>query len=103
MHIPAKTLDDLEFPIVLEQLADHCVTEAGAKAAIRITPIKEEGLILNALGKTKEYLDSFELDSVIPNHGFDPIDNELRLLGIENTSLEVDGFRRISGICQSGT
>ncbi len=68
MHIPAKTLTDLEFPVVLEQLAAHCITEAGANAAAKIVPIKEEGLILNALGKTKEYLDSFELDTVIPNH-----------------------------------
>jgi len=103
MHIPAKTLTDLEFPVVLEQLAAHCITEAGANATVKIVPIKEEGLILNALGKTKEYLDSFELDTVIPNHGFDPIDNEIKMLGIENTSLEIDGFRRILGICRSGT
>ncbi|NND15913.1 MAG: DNA mismatch repair protein MutS, partial [Eudoraea sp.] len=103
MHIPAKTLADLEFPEVLEQLAARCITEAGAEAATKIGPIKEEELILNSLGKTKEYLDSFELDTVIPNHGFDALDDQLSLLGIENTSLEVDGFRRILSICQTGT
>lgn len=103
MQIPAKTLADLEFPVVLEQLAARCITEVGAQAASKIVPFNSEELIINSLGKAKEYLDSFELDTVIPNHGFEPIDNELKLLGIENTSLEVDGFRRISGICQTGS
>ena len=34
----------------------------------------------------------------LPNHGFEEIDGEIKLLGIENTMLEIDGFRRIHHI-----
>ena len=47
------------------------------------------------LGQTSEYLASFTSENRIPNHGFDAIDNELKLLKIENTTLEILGFQKI--------
>jgi DNA mismatch repair protein MutS2 len=97
--IDKKTLQDLEFPLVLQQLSDRCSTELGKMDALSIQPISEKKELLEILGQTSEYLASFSNDNKIPNHGFDTIKNELKLLKIENTTLEISGFRRIAHIC----
>ncbi len=99
--IDKKTLQDLEFPMVLQQLSDRCSTELGKIGAIAIQPIPAKERLSKVLGQTSEYLASFSSDNRIPNHGFDSINNELQLLKIENTTLEISGFRRIGIICVS--
>ncbi|TXN35650.1 DNA mismatch repair protein MutS [Flagellimonas hymeniacidonis] len=99
--IHPKTLQDLEFPTVLEQLAARCNTELGKEAAAEIKPLKDKQQLLEVLGQTSEYLASFSNDNRIPNHGFDSINGELKLLKIENTTLEISGFRRIGNICKT--
>ncbi|GGG45704.1 endonuclease MutS2 [Croceivirga lutea] len=99
--IHTKTLQDLEFPTVLTQLSARCNTELGKVAALELRPLENHEALLNQLGQTSEYLSSFENDNRIPNHGFDAIDKELKLLQIENTVLEVSGFRRISHLCET--
>jgi len=97
--IDKKTLQDLEFPLILQQLSDRCSTELGKIGALVIQPITRKEDLLEILGQTSEYLASFSNDNRIPNHGFDTINNELKLLKIENTTLEIPGFRRIGHIC----
>ncbi|WP_222985010.1 endonuclease MutS2 [Flagellimonas meishanensis] len=102
MHaIHPKTLEDLEFPTVLQQVAARCNTELGKEGAFKIEPISEKGHLLQLLEQTSEYLASFTNENRIPNHGFDTINAELRLLKVENTTLEVSGFRRIATICNT--
>jgi len=97
--IHSKTLQDLEFPTVLQQVSARCATELGKSRALDIVPFSDEEAILNILGQTAEYLSSFISENRIPNHGFDAIDKELQLLRIENTTLEVGSFRKIGAIC----
>ena len=96
-----KTLQDLEFPLVLEQVSAYCNTELGKEMVLQISPIKDPQELHDILGQTSEYLSSFSNENRIPNHGFDSINQELQLLGIENTLLEISGFRKISDICQA--
>ncbi|MCF7560095.1 DNA mismatch repair protein MutS [Sabulilitoribacter multivorans] len=95
IHIHEKTLQDLEFPIVLEQVSEHCVTSLGNKKTLEISPHKTKEELLAALGLTNEYLSSFYNDNRIPNHGFDDLTKELKLLRIENTYLEVHSLKKI--------
>ena len=97
--IQDKTLQDLEFPTVLKQVAARCTTTLGKERAIEITPISEEENLRKILGQTSEYLSSLISENKIPAHGFDCISNELKLLKIENTTLELLSFRKISTIC----
>ena len=97
--IHSKTLQDLEFPTVLQQVSARCVTELGKERALNIVPFSDREAILETLGQTSEYLSSFISENQIPNHGFDSIDKELKLLRIENTTLEISGFRKIGTIC----
>ena len=93
-----KTLEDLEFPVVLQQVATRCNTDKGKMAALEIIPYDSVQGMEDSLGVTSEYLASFSNENRIPNHGFEEVDGELKLLGIENTMLEIDGFRRIHHI-----
>lgn len=93
-----KTLEDLEFPTVREQLAARCDTPRGKNLALELQPFRETGALKAALGRASEYIASFTSDNQIPSHGFESIDRELKLLPIENTVLEIDGFRHIGSL-----
>jgi DNA mismatch repair protein MutS2 len=99
--IHSKTLQDLEFPTVLEQLSARCNTELGKERALGVVPLSTKEDIQRVLGQTSEYLSSLASDNRIPNHGFDSINGDLKLLKIENTTLEISGFRRIGNICKT--
>lgn len=98
IHIHEKTLKDIEFPTVLKQVSELCITLLGNENALQITPLKTKEALVNALNLTNEYLSSFYNDNRIPNHGFDAITKELKLLRIENTYLEVHSLKKIVSI-----
>lgn len=98
-RISSKTLQDLEFNTVLIQLGARCNTELGKEQVVSLEPLSSKSEILNMLGQTSEYLASYSNDNRIPNHNFDTINPELKLLKIENTTLEVGGFKKIGALC----
>ncbi|WP_335964241.1 DNA mismatch repair protein MutS [Galbibacter sp. PAP.153] len=96
--IHEKTLQDLEFSKVLQQVSALCSTEIGKESALKITPYRKKGDLLASLALTNEYLASFDNENTIPNHYFEPISKEIQLLGIENTLVEIEGFRKIASM-----
>ncbi len=94
-----KSVQDLEFVTVTKQLSSRCNTDLGKTMASVLEPLLEEAEIQRLLGETSEYLSSFDNNNRIPNHGFDSISGELNLLKVENTTLEVSGFRKIKHLC----
>lgn len=98
IHIHEKTLKDLEFFTVLEQISEHTITALGKKAVLCMLPYEEEQQLMLELDYVNEYLSSFENDNRIPNHGFEPISKELKLLKIENTYLEVSSLQKLVSI-----
>ncbi|MCZ8228424.1 DNA mismatch repair protein MutS [Flavobacterium sp.] len=94
--ITEKTLQDLQFPTVLETLSDICNTDIGKEKALKITPFREKETLMEALLQTSEYVSSFQNNNAIPNHGFDAITHEIKFLGIEDSFLEVGSFRKIA-------
>ena len=95
IHIHQKTLVDLEFSTVQSQLSEHCITNLGKKSALGITPFSSIEELKRELAYTNEYLSSFDNDNRIPNHGFEALTKELKLLDIENTYLEVPSLQKI--------
>lgn len=93
-----KTLQDLEFQTVLQQTSMHCVTDLGKNKTLETLPFSDKEKILLSLQLTNEYLSSFENDNCIPNHGFDTISKELKLLKIENTYLETYSLKKLISI-----
>ncbi|MCM5663249.1 endonuclease MutS2 [Galbibacter mesophilus] len=96
--IHQKTLQDLEFSKVLQQVSALCNTELGKESALQINPFRKKEALFDSLNQTNEYLSSFENNNSIPNHYFDAISKEIQLLKIENTLIEIEGFRRIASI-----
>ena len=101
ISITPKTLQDLQFPTVLESLSLLCNTELGKQKSLQIVPFKERTDLMDALLQTSEYLSSFQNNNAIPNHGFDAITNEIRFLGIEDSFLELSSFRKIAAISET--
>jgi DNA mismatch repair protein MutS2 len=98
INIHEKTLQDLEFSTVLQQVSEHCITALGKEKALDITPYNNKETLLLSLQLTHEYVSSFYNDNRIPNHGFDPITKELQLLNIENTYLETHSLKKLVSI-----
>lgn len=98
ISITEKTLQDLQFPTVLETLSSICNTDIGKQKALGITPFKDKETLMEALLQTSEYVSSFQNNNAIPNHGFDAISHEIKFLGIEDSFLEVGSFRKIANL-----
>jgi DNA mismatch repair protein MutS2 len=101
ISIHQNTLRDLEFDILLGQVSAHCVTNLGKKEVLGIRPFSSKSKLIEELNKVNEYQSSFNVDNNIPNHGFSEISKELKLLSIENTFLEIEGFRKIAALAQT--
>lgn len=98
ISITDKTLQDLEFKTILETISDLCNTETGKQKALEIIPFKTEETLMDSLLQTSEYVASFTNNNVIPNHYFDAIHHEIKYLAIEDSFLELSGFRKISAL-----
>lgn len=98
ISITEKTLQDLQFPTVLETLSTICNTDIGKQKALEITPLKDKNSLMEALLQTSEYVSSFQNNNAIPNHGFEAITHEIKFLSIEDSFLEVGSFRKIANL-----
>ena len=101
INISNKTLQDLEFESVINQVAAHTVTSLGKTVVLETIPFSKRTDVIKALQLTNEFVASFENENRIPNHGFDSISKELKLVKIENNYLEIEGFRKIVSICST--
>ncbi|MDC0570650.1 DNA mismatch repair protein MutS [Flavobacteriaceae bacterium] len=98
IKISQKTLDDLEFDAVVAHIAAFSVTQLGKAKVQQLNPYENQKDAVHMLDLTHEFISSFENENRIPNHGFDAITEELKLLRIENNFLEVEQFRKIASL-----
>jgi DNA mismatch repair protein MutS2 len=98
IKIAQKTLDDLEFDAVVAHIAAFSVTQLGKAKVQQLKPYENQKDAVHMLDLTHEFISSFENENRIPNHGFDTITEELKLLRIENNFLEVEQFRKIASL-----
>ena len=100
-YLPKKTLEDLEFFEVTEQIADFAITPMGKASCTALEPLMEQDAMLKELHIVSEYLASFDNDNRIPNHGFEDLSPALQLLKIKNSVLEIIAFRNIASASQT--
>ncbi|MDA9759960.1 DNA mismatch repair protein MutS [Flavobacteriaceae bacterium] len=98
INISRKTLDDLEFDTVVAQVAAYNITSLGRAEINKLQPFNTKEETTDALNLVHEFVSSFENDNRIPNHGFEDITEELKLLRIENNFLDVEQFRKIAAL-----
>ena len=102
-YIPQKTLEDLEYHEVLQQVAVFAITEMGTQACLDQKPMPKGNLLHNQLKAVSEFRASFENDNRIPNHGFEDLRKAIQMLQIENSVLEIQSFRNIGSTSETVT
>jgi DNA mismatch repair protein MutS2 len=101
ISITEKTLQDLQFPTVLESIASSCNTDLGKEKALQIVPFKEKSDLMQSLWETSEYVSSFQNNNAVPNHGFETVAHEIKFLAIEDSFLEAGSFRKIATLSET--
>ena len=94
MAIPKKTLEDLEFDIVVDNILSYCVTTHGKEKLKSLFPSSNFDQINFSLNLVSEYLSSLENDNNFPNHFFESISKEIKIIQIDNSQLDIDSFRK---------
>ena len=100
-HISEKTLQDLEFTTVLQQVAEFCISDLGKEEVLKITPIDNKKNLFFELNMVNEYLSSFQNENRIPNHQFDNISEHIKRLAIENSFLETEDFLKVAAVTET--
>lgn len=101
ISITDKTLQDLQFPTILETISASCNTDLGKQKAIEIVPFKDKDELMQSLWETSEYVSSFQNNNAIPNHGFESVAHEIKFLAIEDGFLEAGSFRKIATLSET--
>ncbi len=100
-NISEKTLQDLEFPTVLQQVADLCHSELGKQKTTKTIPFSNTEALFFELNMVNEYLASFQNENRIPNHLFEDISEALKRLAIENSYLDIENFLKIASTTET--
>ena len=100
MAIPKKTLEDLEFDVVVENILSYCVTSHGKEKLKSLTPSIDFDQINFSLDLVSEYLSSLENDNNFPNHFYESISKEIKIIQILNSQLDIDSFRKIKTVVE---
>lgn len=95
-QIHSKTLSDLEFHIILEKIAGYCISDKGKERTLQIIPFANFPDLKIALHQTNEYAKAHLSGNYIPNHQFDDLTQEIKLLQIDGSILTADSFLKIA-------
>lgn len=91
----SQTLNDLEFDLIRDWLESYCVGPSAKMAARKLKPgnrFKQIRLDLNRLNEFKSIRIHGEK---FPALDFEELDREIRLLGIQQAVIPIEGFRRV--------
>lgn len=99
MQIRQDHLDELEFPKLLEEIAPYAYSPKIAEGILNLYPVERDEAEL-LLKKTSEFLSSFENENIIPFNEYEDIEEELKLMLIENFRLEATSFFKIRNITE---
>lgn len=101
ISITEKTLKDLEFNTILQTISERCNTEIGMEKALQIQPFQNKEILFSELAYTNEYVASFSNNNALPNHGFETVTADLKLLAIEDSFLELIAIKKILDLSKS--
>ena len=97
MLIQQEDLDELEFPALLAEITPFAYSHKTQDRIMELRPMPIDEAELT-LKKTAEFLTSFESHNIIPFNEFEDIDDELKLMVIENFRLDAKSFIKIKNI-----
>lgn len=95
MQVSEQTLHDLEFPKILEKIAEFAFNERTSQLILELKPYQNISHLIQDLNTTNEYLSSFESENRIPFSEFYYMKDFLPRLEIENYYLNAEQFFQI--------
>jgi DNA mismatch repair protein MutS2 len=99
VYINKEDLNELEFPQLLAEISPFAYSPKTREKILQLRPIEIDEAELS-LKKTSEYLSSFESSNAIPFDEYEDIENELKLMLIENYRLENSAFIKIKTLTE---
>ena len=99
MNINQADLNELEFPELLAEIAPFAYSPKTADNIMELRPLEIDEAEIS-LKKTSEFLTSFESSNAIPFDEYEDIEEELKLMLIENYRLENKSFIKIKTITE---
>lgn len=99
MNINQADLNELEFPELLSEIAPFAYSPKTADKIMELRPLEIDEAEIS-LKKTSEFLTSFESSNAIPFDEYEDIEEELKLMLIENYRLENKSFIKIKTITE---
>lgn len=99
VHIQKEDLEELEFPELLSEIAPFAYSQKTEDKIMSLLPMSRDEAEIS-LKKTSEFLTSFESSNAIPFHEYEDIEQELRLMIIDNFRLENKAFLKIKNITE---
>lgn len=91
----AQTLTDLEFELIREWLESFCVGPSAKLSARKLTPGNRFKQIRVELNRLNEFKSIRIHGEKFPALDFEELQNEIRLLGIQQAVIPIEGFRRL--------
>ncbi len=99
MKIQQKDLNELEFPELLAEISPFAFSYKIAEKIAELRPFLRTEAELS-LKKTAEFLSSFESGNAIPFNEYEDIEEDLKLMLIENFRLENASFIKIKSLTE---
>jgi len=99
VNINQTDLNELEFPELLSEIAPFAYSPKTADQIMELRPMAIDEAEIS-LKKTSEFLTSFESSNAIPFDEYEDIEEELKLMLIENYRLENKSFIKIKTITE---
>jgi len=99
VNINQTDLNELEFPELLSEIAPFAYSPKTADKIMELSPMEIDEAEIS-LKKTSEFLTSFESSNAIPFDEYEDIEEELKLMLIENYRLENKSFIKIKTITE---
>jgi len=99
VNINQTDLNELEFPELLSEIAPFAYSPKTADKIMELRPMEIDEAEIS-LKKTSEFLTSFESSNAIPFDEYEDIEEELKLMLIENYRLENKSFIKIKTITE---
>lgn len=91
----AQTLQDLEFTVLQNWLVDFAVGETARQRLMNLSPSSDKIAVQKSLNELAELKAIRDEGETFPRLEFEELSAELKLLPIQNASIQLEGFLRI--------
>jgi DNA mismatch repair protein MutS2 len=95
LKVDEQTYRDLEFNVLTNIMKSYCVGPSAERRISKLTPVRKEEELLKFLQQTNELTSIRREGETFPRIEFEELDQEIKMLPVQNASLPKNSFDRI--------